>query len=309
MVVSNPNLKQVWFRRTAQNHHNMNYGPSYVRVLVTLVIAWIVGIVVIRFAIDRNAAEKIATALFMPNGILWLLLMALIIQVWPWRRPEHRSSAGYPALLCFLTYTLGGSGYVSEALAVALETPYLQINPLEEPTVDLVIVLGGGGGLGANGRIQGNGSGDRMILAAELYHRHPETKFICTGQRIASIDASGVDPGEATRDILTRLGVPETHIEMLGGQNTFEEMKALGERFKSSDVKVGLLTSAWHLPRAMRLAERNGLKPIPLPSDFRSSPAESPTLAKRIECLIPNGGAFSGTWSFAKEYLGMLIGR
>lgn len=287
----------------------MNSGPSYFRILTVLTIIWITGIVLIRFAIDRNAAEKIATALFMPSGILWVFLMALVVQVWPWRRPEYRSSAGYPALFCFLMYTLGGSGYVSEALAVTLEKPYLQINPLEQPPVDLVIVLGGGGSLGANGRLQGNGSGDRMILAAQLYHMHPATKFICTGQRIASMDASGVDPAETTRDILVRLGVPDANIEMLGGQNTSEEMKALGVRFKDGSVRVGLLTSAWHLPRAMRLAERNGLKPIPLPSDFRSSPPESSTLAKRIECIIPSGGAFAGTWSFTKEYLGILIGR
>ncbi len=287
----------------------MNQGPSYIRILAVLTLVWIGFILAIRVTIDRNAAEKIATALFMPSGILWLFLTALMIQVWPWRRPEYRSSAGYPALLCFLTYTLGGSGYVSEALAVALERPYLQINPLEQPPMDLVIVLGGGGGPGANGRLQGNGSGDRLILAAQLYHQHPATKFICTGQRIASMDATGVDPAETSRDILVRLGVPDASIELLGGQNTSEEMKALGERFRNGSARVGLLTSAWHLPRAMRLAERNGLKPVPLPADFRTSPAESPTVAKRIEACIPNGGAFSGTWSFAKEYLGMLIGR
>ncbi|MFN9720214.1 MAG: YdcF family protein [Planctomycetota bacterium] len=287
----------------------MNSARSYIRILAVLTLVWIGLIVVIRIAIDRDAAEKIATALFMPSGILWLFMMALLVQVWPWRRPEYQSSAGYPVLLCFLTYTLGGSGYVSEALAHALERPYLRTNPLEEPPVDLVIVLGGGGGPGANGRLQGNTSGDRLILAAQLYHRHPATKFVCTGQRIASMDASGFDPAEVSRDILIRLGVPESSVETLGGRNTSEEMKALGERFRDGKIRVGLLTSAWHLPRAMRLAERNGLYPIPLPADFRSSLAESPTVAKRIECCIPNGGAFSGTWSFAKEYLGMLIGR
>ena len=84
-------------------------------------------------------------------------------------------------------------------------------------------VLGGGGGPGANGRLQGNGPGDRLILAAQLYHQKIARKFICTGQRIMSMNASGVDPV--------------------------------------------------------------------------------------VESMIPNGFALGATWSFAKEYLGMLLGR
>jgi uncharacterized SAM-binding protein YcdF (DUF218 family) len=246
----------------------------------------------------------------MPAGFLWLLLMALVIQLWPLRRPERRTPGGWPALLCFAVYSLGGSGIISDSLAHSLESPYLQTNPLEEEPLDVVVVLGGGGGLGANGRLQGNGSGDRMILAAQLYHAQLSKKFICTGQRIASMNSTGADPADTSRDILMRLGVPDSAIEMSGGKNTSEEMLNLGKRFENSNERIGLLTSAWHLPRATRLANRNGLKVVPLPSDFRSSPRQQPpTIGQRIESLIPNGAAFGSTWSFAKEYVGMLVGR
>ena len=109
---------------------------------------------------------------------------------------------------------------------------------------------------------------------------------------------------------MMRLGVPESSIELVGGKNTSEEMQNLAQKFGSSAVKIGLLTSAWHLQRATRLAVRNGLTVKPLPSDFRSPSSVSvPTLGQRIEALVPNGAAFGSTWSFAKEYLGMLLGR
>jgi uncharacterized SAM-binding protein YcdF (DUF218 family) len=266
-------------------------------------------LVVVYFSLGRDAAEKIGTALFMPSGIVWLMLIALCIQLWPLRRSD-RPAGGWTSLLCLAAYSLGGSGYISEFMASSLEAPYVQINPLTEPSVDIVVVLGGGGSQGANGRLQGNGSGDRMILAAQLYHKDPATKFIVTGQRIESMNSSGVDPADTSLDILTRLGVPESSIERIGGKNTSEEMQNLGARFKNSSLRIGLLTSAWHLPRATRLAARNGLKTVPLPADFRSSPpGQTPTIGQRIEALIPNGSAFGSTWSFAKEYVGMLIGR
>lgn len=266
-------------------------------------------LVVVYFSLGRDAAEKIGTALFMPSGLVWLMLIALCLQLWPLRRSD-RPAGGWTSLLCLAAYSLGGSGYISDFMASSLEAPYVQINPLIEPSVDIVVVLGGGGSQGANGRLQGNGSGDRMILAAQLYHKDPATKFLVTGQRIESMNSSGVDPADTSLDILTRLGVPESSIERIGGKNTSEEMQNLGARFKDSSLRIGLLTSAWHLPRATRLAARNGLNTVPLPADFRSSPpGQAPTVGQRIEALIPNGAAFGSTWSFAKEYVGMLIGR
>lgn len=288
----------------------MKTPPAFGKVLMIVAAVTAIALLVIFGTLGRDAAEKIGTALFMPSGLLWLLLLSLTIQLWPFCSKTRRPPGGIAALLCFFVCSFGGSGYISDAMAISLEKPFIGINPLKEPPSDIVVVLGGGGGLGANGRLQGNGSGDRMILAAQLYHRHPATRFLCTGQRIQSMNSSGADPAETSRDILVRLGVPESSIELVGGKNTFEEMQHLGQKFADSSVKIGLLTSAWHLRRATRLAVRNGLSVTPLPSDFRSPLAGTvPTTGQRIEALIPNGAASGSTWSFAKEYLGMLLGR
>jgi uncharacterized SAM-binding protein YcdF (DUF218 family) len=285
-------------------------SASWLRIMLIQMVCVAAFVSVIGMTLGRDAAEKIGTALVMPGGLVWLSLIALCLQLFLRRRSDPNSPGAFGALVCLLLYSVAGSGIISGVLARHLEGPYFEINPLQSPVPDLIVVLGGGGMEGANGRFQGNSSGDRMILAAQLYHQSPETRFLCTGQRIESMTSSAANPAEVSRDVLLRLGVPDSSIELVGGRNTSEEMKHLAERFAESQQTIGLLTSAWHLPRATRLARRNGLNTLPIPADFRSSPPGTPpTIGQRIEGLIPNGGAFGSNWSFAKEYLGMLIGR
>lgn len=285
--------------------------PSFLKILFTLCTVFGVGLVVLGVTQDRNVVEKVGTALAMPSGLLWILLLALTIQLWMQKKQNYAGQPGrITAAACFVLFTIAGNGFIANRLAAALEADYLAIDPMKEAPMDVVIVLGGGGGLGANGRQQGNSSGDRLILAAQLYHQKIAEKFICTGQRIESMNATGVDPAESSRDILLKLGVPDSAIELAGGRNTSEEMQGLSERFQNSKSRIGLLTSAWHLPRAMRLANRNGLQPLPLPADFHTAPGVGGfTTGQIVESMIPNGSALGGTWSIAKEYLGMLVGR
>ena len=285
--------------------------PSYLRTLMILCTMIGGAVITLGMTQDRNVAEKIGTALLMPTGLLWILMLALTLQLW---RQQKRNHSGQPgavaAAACFLLYSIAGNGFVADFTARKLEANYLNVDPMKEAPLDVVIVLGGGGGLGGNGRLQGNISGDRMILAAQLYHQKIADRFVCTGRRIALMNSSGVDPAETSRDILLKLGVPDSAIEVSDGRNTSEEMVALGKRFQDSNQRIGVLTSAWHLSRAMRLAERNGLHPIPIPADFRSAAnVEDLTTGQIVECLIPSSLALAVTCASAKEYLGMLAGR
>ena len=285
--------------------------PSYLRTLLIVCIFICGAVIVLGMTQDRNVAEKIGTALLMPTGLLWILMLALTLQLWRQQKLSHTWQSGAIAsTACFLLYSIAGNGFIADFTSRQLEASYLHVDPMKESPLDVVIVLGGGGGLGGNGRLQGNISGDRMILAAQLYHQKIADKFVCTGRRIELMNSSGVDPAETSRDILLKLGVPDSAIEVSDGRNTSEEMVALGQRFRDSNLRIGLLTSAWHLRRAMRLAEHNGLHPIPIPADFRSAAnVEDLTTGQIVECLIPSSLALAVSCSSAKEYLGMLVGR
>ncbi len=69
-------------------------------------------------------------------------------------------------------------------------------------------------------------------------------------------------------------------------------------------TRVGLISSAWHLRRALRLAARHDFDPVPLPADFRG----------RVEwfgaySLIPSGGGAYDIHQACSEFLGAVTGR
>lgn len=267
-----------------------------------------IGLLTVWLIFGRMAAEKIGTALVLPTGLLGMLLVAA--SVWILLSRERR--AGAVMLVLTGCYWLMGSATVADNLARSLEAPFVGINPLETvQPYDAIVLLGGGGGRGANGRLQGNQSGDRMILAAQMYHQGLTRQIVCTGQRIESLSPNGTDPSVTSHDVLTRLGVPDSAIAAVGGRNTTEEMDNLQKRYSDGAARVGLVTSAWHLPRALRLANRRRFFPDPLPADFWSGfrGTEPPAAARVIESLIPSAQAMMINWYCCKEYLGMLVGR
>ena len=90
------------------------------------------------------------------------------------------------------------------------------------------------------------------------------------------------------------------------GDNTTQEMANLKKWIAENGpgIRVGILTSAWHLQRAMRLAQSQGLDVQPIPSDFVSGPfAPSPYL------IVPSGANLMVTGKMVKEYLAGLVSR
>ncbi len=257
------------------------------------------------WALDRIVAEKIATALLMPAGLLWLLLLTAVLAA----RRLSRTDMMVATALPWLALTVLGNSMFVESLATQLERDYMNIDPLKIEPMATVVVLGGGTIQGVSGRVQAHTSGDRVVLAAQLYHAGLVQRIVCTGRRIDQLAPGASHPGEQSGQLLVSLGVPKSAIQILDGRNTSEEMQILGQRYSGSSERIGLITSAWHLRRAMRLAERNGFHPVPLPADFISTPPGPRTTARMVLDCIPQDGALWTSSRLLKEYLGILVGR
>jgi hypothetical protein len=123
----------------------VNKYSSYLRLLLVLCAILCGGLLILGITQDRNAVEKVGTALVMPTGLLWILMMALSIQLW---RQSKLTDTGQPgaiaAMCCFLLYSLIGNGFVADWLVKKLEADYLTINPMKAEPMDVVVVLGGG---------------------------------------------------------------------------------------------------------------------------------------------------------------------
>ena len=107
-------------------------------------------------------------------------------------------------------------------------------------------------------------------------------------------------------EILIGVGVPKQAILRMEGENTSQEMANLKTWMEKSGTsgRVGIVTSAWHMSRVMRLAQTNNLEVFPIPANFLSTPpAPSPNM------VVPSSGNMMVTAKASREYLARIVGR
>ncbi|MFI4999260.1 MAG: YdcF family protein, partial [Reyranellales bacterium] len=118
---------------------------------------------------------------------------------------------------------------------------------------------------------------DRMWEAARLYHGGIAPRIIVSGGGVMAV-AGHPETAEAAamRRFLQALGVPDTAIISEDASlNTIDNTRNVHDLIK--DGRVALVTSAYHMPRALRLAENAKLKADAFPTDFRVFPSTRPS--------------------------------
>ena len=96
--------------------------------------------------------------------------------------------------------------------------------------------------------------------------------------------------------------------------NTAEEAIAIHQLLQGSDpVTISpcilLVTSAFHMRRAQRLFERQGLKVVPFPVDFQVRGQWVGPLLRDPTQWFPTAGALDGSSRALRELLGRLVYR
>lgn len=160
-----------------------------------------------------------------------------------------------------------------------LETKYEKLENIPED-VEFILLLGG----------------DRKARVYEvlrLYNMKKDMKIISSGYE------AGKKIPEAIRNknFLIELGVPkESILTQSKPKDTKEE--ALYTKKIVNDKKFILVTSASHMDRAIKLFKKEGLNPIPAPTNF---------LYKNYSYdAIPNGASIQKTEMALHEYIGKL---
>ncbi len=92
--------------------------------LIVCIFIW-TGLIVLGVTQDRNVAEKIGTALLMPTGLLWILMLALTLQLWRQQKLSHTWQSGAIAsTACLLLYSVaGGNGFIADFTNSAVWKP------------------------------------------------------------------------------------------------------------------------------------------------------------------------------------------
>ncbi|GLH72896.1 membrane protein [Geothrix limicola] len=244
---------------------------------------------------------KLIGMLLMPLGLLWLGLLAATL--WAFRK-RARGLGAFLALLT-LGLSLAGNPLVGHLLKARLERGLPSL-PDHAPPLEALYVLGGGSDLDEHGHPILGEYGDRLLEAARLWHAGRVKRLVAGG---ASHEADGRlrDFGQESRVIWMELGVPEDAIQVIGEPCfiTRDEIQAF-QRLKAQKrwTRVGLLSSAWHLPRVLALAGREGLDALPLRS---KRPSRIPPF--RLWQVVPQEEGIRGTQQVCWEVLGRWAGR
>ncbi len=250
----------------------------------------------------QSAFEKTITALLLPVGLVWIVLMILIYFALVYRH----TAAAILGIIAWTVLTIAGNGWVANQLAHLREAPFLDFDEETLEPLDVVFLLGGGTSTRENGSVQLGQSGDRVMVAARLYHLGKTKTIVCTGSQTKRTTRADLHPREEAAQLLESLGIDKVAIEQLAGDNTSEEaekMKAYLDQHPEFK-RVGVLTSAWHLPRALRLLEQLGIDAIPIPADFKSG-----YFIPAPEELIPSPTNLRTNQLLVKEWLADLLQR
>jgi len=171
---------------------------------------------------------------------------------------------------------LASNKFVSRSLIRPLEIQYSAIpefvpdQPLAPGLVSCryVVVLGGGNGSSpamSAINLLSNAALARVAEAVRLLRALPETKLIVSGPPIGT--------GAAHATVLARaaesLGIDRGRIVYIeNARDTEEESRAVSRLV--GDTPVAVVTSAWHMPRAMALLRHVGVSALACPADFRT---------------------------------------
>jgi uncharacterized SAM-binding protein YcdF (DUF218 family) len=206
---------------------------------VSVVVKTVTSILVAPLAIAMLIAAAGLLIGNRPRGRRWLLISA--------------------ALLAYC----GSTSIVGDALLGPLEHQYAPLR-FDHPVSQTILVLGSGyqphdavpitAALDKDGLV-------RLVEGVRLAHRDPSIRLIVSGGAAPGDFVPALGYAELARD----LGVESSRLVIVSSpQNTAEEARAIVKLL--GHTPFVLVTSAYHMPRAIRQMMKAGASPIPAPT-------------------------------------------
>jgi uncharacterized SAM-binding protein YcdF (DUF218 family) len=187
---------------------------------------------------------------------------------------KRRRGGGWLLAGCVAALLICGLSPIGALMLLHLETRFSPWDPRAGDPAG-IIVLGGGVDpemTTARGTPAINSSGARIVVAAELANRYPKARLIYVGGN-SSLRSANFSEADVAQGIFKSLGIREDRVQLeRKSRNTDENVRF---SMQLVDPKPGerwlLVTSAFHIPRAMGLFRKAGITVDPYPVDWRTS--------------------------------------
>ncbi len=228
--------------------------------------------------------KKLIAYFILPPGVL---IVAFVVLGFLAKRRLARFLAFSFALFIYLLSVEP----IKDVLYKPLEEAYTV--PLK-PEGEVIVILGGGA---YNTGILKEDSTKRLLTGFVL-HKQTGLPIILSGG--ASVGA--LPEAEIMKNLLLTLGVDKgriyTDVNSKDTKENAQEVKKLCQRLACK--KVVLVSSAYHMKRAVISFKRVGLEVSPYPTDFKRD------LRYNLYSFLPKMGVLADSYKALREYLGML---
>jgi uncharacterized SAM-binding protein YcdF (DUF218 family) len=251
--------------------------------------------------------SKLFPLLFVyPLGVASMLLVTALVMIWR----QSRWSA-VPIGLALAVIWLSGNVWTTNWLLQSLEWRHIPQGEL--PKAEAIVLLGGATRSVAYPRVNPDlrEQGDRVTYTAQLYKQGKAPLVIISGGRADWMDGGDPESSDISKMFQKDYGIPASAIiEDPTSLNTYENavnvQKIMAER---QIKKVLLVTSAFHMPRSLRIFRKLKMDVIPAPSDYLISKNELEEPFRTPEAfilgMIPNTEKLDKFTVALKEYVGM----
>lgn len=243
--------------------------------------------------------SKLFTFLLMPVGIILVLVTFLIYS----KNRTRTKRLGF--LIILLTYCFS-SPLISNKLASVWESEQLDISALKPHSVGVLLT---GGLMEDEVKFPTNlnlgNSGDRLWQTLHLYELSKINYILISGGGISWVGKKQTTEIDFAKAFLIQNGVPEKYILLEKSsrntnENAMNSANLLTMNFPNQTVL--LITSAYHMPRAMDCFKKRGIRADAFPSDFIKTKNKLD-----LYDLIPTASALNDTSKLFKEIIGLLL--
>ena len=202
-----------------------------------------------------------------------------------------------------MTLVICSNPLFANFLIGTLEKEFSKVRNNEIPRLDVLIVLSGMVDVKQFGsedvQYEFNAAVDRILKGIELTKLGKVNQLVLTNG--IHPWSKGQPEGEFLRSLAIESGVSENRITLTKNvQNTEQELLALQGLIDDNDV-VGLVTSAFHMKRAMKYLSNTKNQVFAIPVDYRSTSAKLSVID-----FLPSVDALKKTQLYLKEQLGLL---
>ncbi|MGB1775667.1 MAG: YdcF family protein [Synechococcus sp.] len=243
--------------------------------------------------------SKVLPLAVLPLGLAMVLMGAGLLgrRRWP--------LAGALAVL-----GLFSTGVVAQVLWRSVETPWERRTVDSAPMAAAIVVLSGGrhAAPGAD-RVSEWHDPDRFLSGVALFKAGRAPRLLFTGGQ--SPHQRGLPPeGQLYLAEAQAMGIPAAAMATTTTVvNTAEEARAVRALVPGSNRRILLVTSAFHMRRAQRLFERQGLLVEPFPVDFQARGRWAGSIVRDPLMWLPSAGHLDASSRALREWIGRLVYR